>query len=71
MSKSTGQVSAKQPDTLLGCIVSILAEARGRVARKVNTEMVAAYWLIGREIVGALQGGEARAVCGWSKGAGR
>jgi predicted nuclease of restriction endonuclease-like (RecB) superfamily len=42
-------------------IASILDEARSRVARTVNTAMVHAYWLIGREIVEVEQQGEARA----------
>ncbi len=39
----------------------ILAQARLRVARAINTEMVRAYWMIGREIVEEEQKGEARA----------
>jgi len=45
-------------------IVTILEEARGGVVRAVNTQMVTAYWLIGREIVEAVQGGEERAEYG-------
>ncbi len=45
-------------------VVSILGEARGNVVRAVNSNMVIAYWLIGREIVQELQGGEARAEYG-------
>ncbi len=52
------------PEVLFGRIVSILEEARGHVARAVNTQMVLAYWLIGREIVEELQGGEERAAYG-------
>jgi predicted nuclease of restriction endonuclease-like (RecB) superfamily len=51
-------------DALFDRIVTILEEARGRVVRAVNTGMVTAYWLIGREIVEALQGGEERAEYG-------
>ena len=40
---------------------TILTEARAAVARTVNTEMVRAYWLIGREIVEGEQRGRARA----------
>ena len=36
---------------LFGRIVDILEEARSHVARTVNSAMVVAYWLIGREIV--------------------
>lgn len=32
-------------------VVSILEEARSKVVRAVNNNMVIAYWLIGREIV--------------------
>jgi predicted nuclease of restriction endonuclease-like (RecB) superfamily len=60
--KST--VPTKQPDTLFDRIVTILEEARGRVVRAVNTGMVTAYWLIGREIVEAVQGGQERAEYG-------
>jgi predicted nuclease of restriction endonuclease-like (RecB) superfamily len=52
------------PDPLFDRIVSILEEARGRVARAVNTQTVTAYWLIGKEIVEALQGGDSRAEYG-------
>jgi predicted nuclease of restriction endonuclease-like (RecB) superfamily len=45
-------------------VVSILEEARGNVVRAVNSNMVIANWLIGREIVQELQGGEARAEYG-------
>ncbi len=61
MSKSKSQPPAKQPDMLFDRIVTILETARGQVVRAVNTQMVTAYWLIGREIVEAVQGGEARA----------
>ena len=45
-------------------IVTILQNARGRVLRTVNSEMVLAYWHIGREIVEELQRGAARAEYG-------
>ena len=57
-------VSDLEPEAgaaLLRRVVDILEGARARVVRSVNSEMVLAYWLIGREIVQALQGGEARA----------
>lgn len=54
------------PGELLGRVVTILEDARQRVARTVNSEMVLAYWLIGREIVQALQGGQDRAGYGQS-----
>ncbi len=49
---------------LFARVVHILDEARGRVVRAVNNNMVIAYWLIGREIVQEIQGGEGRAVYG-------
>jgi predicted nuclease of restriction endonuclease-like (RecB) superfamily len=51
-------------DSLLGRVVSILEQARSNVVRAINSNMVIAYWLIGREIVQALQGGEERAEYG-------
>ena len=52
------------PDPLFDRVVAILEEARGRVVRAVSRQTVAAYWLIGREIVEALQGGGERAEYG-------
>ena len=51
-------------DALLGRIVSILEDARTRVVRSVNSEMVLAYWHIGREIVEEVQRGSDRAEYG-------
>jgi hypothetical protein len=45
-------------------VVSILEQARANVVRAVNNSMVIAYWLIGREIVQEIQGGEGRAEYG-------
>jgi predicted nuclease of restriction endonuclease-like (RecB) superfamily len=53
-----------KPDALFGRIVAILEQAQNNVVRAVNTNMVLAYWLIGREIVQDLQGGEERAAYG-------
>jgi hypothetical protein len=50
--------------SLMDRVVSILEQARDNVARSVNSNMVLAYWLIGREMVVALQGGEERAEYG-------
>ncbi len=65
MNKTTIQpkhkIAVKKPDVLFERVVSILEQARGNVVRAVNTNMVLAYWLIGREIVQELQGGEERA----------
>lgn len=48
-------------ELLYGRVAQILEQARGHVARTVNTAMVQTYWLIGREIVEIEQGGEQRA----------
>jgi len=64
MNKPKKNISAEHPDALFGRVVSILEQARGNVVRAVNTNMVLAYWFIGREIVEELQGGEGRAEYG-------
>ena len=51
-------------DDLMDRVVSILEQARANVVRAVNSNMVIAYWLIGREIVQELQRGEERAEYG-------
>jgi predicted nuclease of restriction endonuclease-like (RecB) superfamily len=53
--------SARDDDELYERVAQILEQARGQVARSVNTAMVQAYWLIGREIVEVEQAGEQRA----------
>jgi predicted nuclease of restriction endonuclease-like (RecB) superfamily len=56
---------APAPEELLyERVTAILDEARGRVARTVNTAMVHAYWLVGREIVEVEQQGKQRAEYG-------
>ncbi|OGA18434.1 MAG: hypothetical protein A3H32_19175 [Betaproteobacteria bacterium RIFCSPLOWO2_02_FULL_63_19] len=45
-------------------VVAILEQTRGRVVQSVNSEMVLAYWHVGREIVEVLQAGEERAEYG-------
>jgi hypothetical protein len=45
-------------------IVSIIEEARSTIIRRVNNEMVIAYWCIGREIVEEQQAGRERALYG-------
>jgi predicted nuclease of restriction endonuclease-like (RecB) superfamily len=64
MTKSKQRGALAEPDPLFDRVVTILEEARGRVVRAVNTQMVIAYWMIGREIVAALQGGAERAEYG-------
>lgn len=53
--------SARDDDGLYERVAQILEQSRGRVARSVNTAMVQAYWLVGREIVEVEQAGEQRA----------
>ena len=55
--------NSRVPDdaVLYGRIVDILEEARSHVARTVNSAMVVAYWLIGREIIEEEQKGQKRA----------
>jgi hypothetical protein len=50
--------------SLFDRVVSILEDARSRVARSANTNAVVVNWLIGREIVRDLQGGDERAEYG-------
>ncbi len=64
MNKPSNGILAPKPEALFGRVVSILEQAHGNVLRAVNTNMVLAYWLIGREIVEELQGGEERAAYG-------
>lgn len=51
-------------EQLFDRVVSILEQARGNVVRAVNSNVVLAYWLIRREIVEEIQGGEERAEYG-------
>ena len=51
-------------EKLLDRVVSILEQARANVAKVVNSNMVIAYWLIGREIVHEIQQGQDRAEYG-------
>ena len=50
--------------SLFNRVVTILDRARANVVRSVNSQMVTAYWLIGREIVEEEQQGEKRAEYG-------
>jgi predicted nuclease of restriction endonuclease-like (RecB) superfamily len=53
-----------KPDEYAGIhqdVVSVVESARRMAARNVNAVMTAAYWQIGRRIVGSEQGGHARA----------
>jgi predicted nuclease of restriction endonuclease-like (RecB) superfamily len=53
--------SIDNPDRLHARVAAILEQARGAVARTINTAMVQAYWHVGREIVEVEQSGEQRA----------
>ena len=50
--------------TLFDRVVAILEQARASVVRAVDSNMLMAYWLIGREIVLEVQGGKRRAEYG-------
>lgn len=54
----------RSPDILFKRVVAILEQARANVVCSVNSNMTAAYWLIGQEIVQELQRGENRAEYG-------
>ena len=58
---SSALITVSADGDLMNRVVSILDQARANVVRAVNSNMVIAYWLIGREMVQALQGGEERA----------
>lgn len=66
MSKKTNKPAELQPDTALltGRISTIIETARNRVRTVIDSEMVRAYWEIGREIVVDEQQGEKRAEYG-------
>jgi predicted nuclease of restriction endonuclease-like (RecB) superfamily len=56
--------SALPTGVLFDRVVNILEQARSNVVRAVNSNMVLAYWLIGREILQEIQGGKERAAYG-------
>jgi len=62
--QSSALASAPDFAALVERVVTIIEEARSRVVRTVNSEMVLSYWHIGREIVEYVQRGEARAEYG-------
>jgi hypothetical protein len=61
MSISKKNTPQKPTDALFDRVAMILEQARVNIVRTVNTNMVQAYWFIGREIVESVQGGENRA----------
>jgi len=64
MATTARQASAAGNDALFDRVATILEQARANVVRAVNSNMVLAYWLIGREIVQEIQGGGGRAAYG-------
>jgi predicted nuclease of restriction endonuclease-like (RecB) superfamily len=58
------QNNSKRIDSVYSSISKHLHDARGNAVRSINTEMVQAYWLIGRDIVEEEQSGEERAEYG-------
>lgn len=56
--------AAAGDEALFDRVATILEQARANVVRAVNSNMVLAYWLIGREIVQEIQGGGGRAEYG-------
>jgi predicted nuclease of restriction endonuclease-like (RecB) superfamily len=65
-SKSIDKVKlpASNSDSLFERVVTILERARTKVVHTVNSEMVLAYWHIGREIIQEIQAGDERAEYG-------
>ncbi|MDL1959149.1 MAG: PDDEXK nuclease domain-containing protein [Deltaproteobacteria bacterium] len=63
---NTNEPTLMRPEgkKLFDRVVSILEQARSNVVRAVNNNMVIAYWLIGREVVQQIQGGDERAEYG-------
>ncbi|MBI3948993.1 MAG: DUF1016 domain-containing protein [Acidobacteria bacterium] len=59
--KASQPIQAAEVANLYEKVRAILEEARARVVRTVNTEMVCAYWLIGQAIVEQEQKGKGRA----------
>lgn len=51
----------KNEELLFKKVITILEKAKNSVVQSVNTNMVFAYWLIGREIVLEIQAGDKRA----------
>jgi len=62
--KGKSIASSKGIDSVYSRIKTFIERARLNVIRTVNTEMVRAYWLIGRELVEEQQHGKERAEYG-------
>ncbi len=56
-SRPKGDLRPTSVDQLFQRVAAILEQSRANIVRSINTNMVLAYWLIGREIVQELQGG--------------
>lgn len=54
----------KQPGDIYARVRKIIENARGNIARSINTEMVITYWQIGKEVVEEEQRGKKRAEYG-------
>ncbi len=61
---TTQDTKKAEERSLFDRVIQILELTRANVVRAVNSSMVSAYWLIGREIVLELQGGDERAEYG-------
>ena len=59
--KQSKLIVVPEKSNLFDKVVSILEQARSNVVKSVNSNMIIAYWLIGKAIVEAIQGGEERA----------
>ena len=64
MQKNDNDMIIAEGKDLFNRVVSIFEQARVNVIRAVNSNMVIAYWLIGREIVNEIQQGKERAKYG-------
>ena len=64
MDDNGDKITKKEGPQLFDRVVSILEQARKNVVRSVNSNMVIAHWLIGREIVEEIQAGDERAEYG-------
>ncbi len=64
MSTKRNDITKIDGDSLFQRVVFILEQARANVVKSVNSSMVVAYWLIGKEIIEELQKGKERAEYG-------
>jgi hypothetical protein len=64
MDTNRHELTTRNGNSLFDRVVIILEQARTNVVRTVNSEMVLAYWHIGREIIQEIQAGDERAEYG-------